>query len=202
MGRDKATLPFRGRPMVEIAVEKLRGFCAQVSIAGNRDDLAAYAPVVHEERVDVGPAAGIDAGLKACEQPWAMFVPVDVPLVPAELLRRWAASAMDTGAVASYLLVAGAEEPAFALVKSEALAAIGRTVDAGERRVVMLWRALEDRDDCWVWAPDAEEFGDLSGIPRETALKWFANVNTERELAEAEAWADGASGAEADPLRG
>ncbi|MES2390469.1 MAG: NTP transferase domain-containing protein, partial [Acidobacteriota bacterium] len=28
MGVDKATLEFRGRPMVEIAVEKLRGVCA------------------------------------------------------------------------------------------------------------------------------------------------------------------------------
>ena len=35
MGVDKATLPFQGRPMVEIALEKLRGFCADVSIVGD-----------------------------------------------------------------------------------------------------------------------------------------------------------------------
>src|ERR1700761_8141432 len=85
MGRDKALLTFRGRPMVEIAVEKLRGFCSAVSIAGNREDLSSFAPVVTETRVDCGPAAGIEAGLQACTELWAMFVPVDVPLVPGEL---------------------------------------------------------------------------------------------------------------------
>jgi molybdopterin-guanine dinucleotide biosynthesis protein A len=33
MGEDKALLQFRGRALVEIAVEKLRTFCAQVSIS-------------------------------------------------------------------------------------------------------------------------------------------------------------------------
>ena len=105
MGVDKALLPFAGRPMVEIAVAKLREFCADVSVAGNREDLAGSAPVVREDRVDVGPAAGIEAGLKAAGQEWVMFVPVDVPLVPGELLRRWAEAVMAKGCVASYLVV-------------------------------------------------------------------------------------------------
>ena len=90
MGEDKALLRFCGRPMVEIAVEKLRGFCEEVTIAGNREDLAGFAPVVRESRTGVGPAAGVEAGLGAARQEWAMFLPVDVPLVPEELLRRWA----------------------------------------------------------------------------------------------------------------
>jgi hypothetical protein len=45
MGEDKALLRFCGRPMVEIALEKLRGFCVEVGIAGNREDLAGFAPV-------------------------------------------------------------------------------------------------------------------------------------------------------------
>ena len=68
MGTDKALLEFCGRPLVEIAVEKLREFCAEVSIAGNRDDLSVFAPVAHETRVDCGPAAGIEAGLKAAQR--------------------------------------------------------------------------------------------------------------------------------------
>ena len=51
--------------MAEIAVEKLRSFCGAVSLCGNRDDLCTLAPVVHESRENAGPAAGIDAGLKA-----------------------------------------------------------------------------------------------------------------------------------------
>ena len=86
MGADKALLRLGGRPLVDIAVEKLRGLCAEVSIVGNREDLREFAPLVMEDRVECGPAAGMEAGLKASRHEWNMFVPVDVPLLPAELL--------------------------------------------------------------------------------------------------------------------
>ena len=58
MGKDKALLQFSGRPMVKIAVEKLREFCAEVRIAGSREDLSGFAPVVMDESEEAGPAAG------------------------------------------------------------------------------------------------------------------------------------------------
>ena len=137
MGEDKALLRFCGRPMVEIAVEKLRGFCAEVSIVGNREDLVEFAPVVREERVDVGPAAGIEAGLKASRQDWAMFVPVDVPLVPGELLRRWAEEALRVGMSVSFLGVSG-KQPAFCLLQRRRLGAFAQALDSGERRLEVL----------------------------------------------------------------
>ena len=103
MGRDKALLQFRGRPMVEIAVEKLRSFCAEVSIAGNREDLSCFAEVVHERRVDEGPGSGIETGLQVCRQEWALFIPVDVPLVPGSLLRRYAEVVIEMGMAACHL---------------------------------------------------------------------------------------------------
>ena len=191
MGRDKATLPFRGRPMVEIAVEKLRGFCAQVSICGNRDDLAGYAPVVHEERVDAGPAAGIEAGLKECEQPWAMFVPVDVPLVPGELLRSWAEEALRQAGrgplVADHLFEAVAQ-PVFCMIRADRYAFWRKALESGERRLTTLFREL-DGGDGYTWHTDAYEiYGDAE--PEATlAERWFVNVNTPEELRAAEAWA-------------
>ena len=190
MGRDKATLAFRGRPMVEMAVEKLRGVCAQVSIAGNRDDLAQYAPVVHEERVDCGPAAGIEAGLTACEQPWAMFIPVDVPLVPAELLRRWAqaVAARSGETTASFLRTGDVDQPAFCLVSRGQREAVSRVVGAG---VGSIRRILERSAGDRLWVADAAAFAPGANVER-----LFLNVNTAEELLEAE-WAE-----EADPLRG
>ena len=196
MGRDKATLPFRGRPMVEIAVEKLRGFCAQVSIAGNRDDLTRYAPVVHEEHVDCGPAAGIEAGLKACEQPWAMFVPVDVPLVPAELLRRWAEEALRVGMSVSFLGV-GDKQPAFCLLQRERSSTVSRLLACGERRLEALLHGAAEADGYASWMYDEYELYGSAEDRRpdsETLERWFANVNTEQELKEAEAWDEAASG--------
>jgi len=191
MGEDKALLQFCGRPMVEIAVEKLRGFCAEVTIAGNREDLAGIAPVVMEARTGAGPAAGVEAGLGAARQEWAMFVPVDVPLVPEELLRRWAKAAMRVGRSVSYLGIGG-KQPAFCLLKRERLGAFAKSLDEGERRLEVLLHlsAEADGDDSWMY--DADELYGESGDPvpdQETLGRWFANVNTPEDLAEAEAWA-------------
>ncbi len=189
MGRDKALLPFRGRPMVEIAVEKLRGFCAAVSIAANREDLSRFAPVAPEARVECGPAAGIEAGLMACTQPWAMFVPVDVPLVPGELLRRWAEAAIARPNVGvSYLVADGREQPTFCVFRAECFSGVREAVEAGERRVRNLFWALE-QSERMLWVCEAVEVaGDLLSLdyPYLHVANWFLNVNSPDELSNAE----------------
>jgi molybdopterin-guanine dinucleotide biosynthesis protein A len=199
MGQDKALLRFRGRPMVEIAVEKLREFCAEVSIAGNREDLREFAPVVCEERVDAGPGAGIEAGLKACTQPWAMFVPVDVPLVPAAFLQRYASCVLEMarggGIALSHLSVTG-DQPAFCMLRANKAGAFTAALEAGERRLSMLFHLAKGEHVHWVHdLYDIYGFPEYKGPDEATVEHWFANVNTREELEEAEA-------DDADPLRG
>jgi molybdopterin-guanine dinucleotide biosynthesis protein A len=184
MGVDKATLMFGGRPMVEIAVEKLRGLCAEVSIAGNREDLDGFAPVVREERVECGPGAGVEAGLKACTQPWALFVPVDVPLVPAEFLRLWVEEALRVEMSVSYLGVLG-RQPAFCLLQRERLASFSRLLDGGERRLEVLLQRAASNDGCSSRMYDERDlhgYPDYHGPDEATLERWFANVNTPDDL--------------------
>lgn len=190
MGRDKALLRFCGRPMVEIAVEKLSSFCAAVSIAGNRDDLADFAPVVHERRLEAGPAAGIEAGLIASEQPWAMFIPVDVPLVPVELLRRWCEEAIRMNMTVSYLGITQTQA-AFCLMRRERSASLTRMLEEGERKLEGLLIRTAEADDCASWMYDAYDlygYPDYRGPDEQTLERWFMNVNTPEELAMAERW--------------
>jgi molybdopterin-guanine dinucleotide biosynthesis protein A len=191
MGVDKALLPFSGRPMVEIGVEKLRGFCAAVSIAGNRDDLSRFAPVALESRLKCGPAAGVEAGLAASTEEWAMFVPVDVPLVPAELLRRWMAGVLEqanAGCGVSFLLVNGLRQPTFCAVRRSGLPLITKALERGERRLADILYAIEEADQGWLWAKDATGFVDAGGGTALQMEYWFYNVNTPQELEEAETW--------------
>ncbi len=95
MDADKALVELHGRPLVELAVEKLSSFCADVAISGNRDDLARFAPIVTETRLDAGPGAGVEAGLKSARYDWCLFIPVDVPLLPVELLRSWVVEVLE-----------------------------------------------------------------------------------------------------------
>jgi molybdopterin-guanine dinucleotide biosynthesis protein A len=192
MGVDKATLPFHGRPMVEIAVEKLRGFCAEVSIVGNRNDLESYGSVVQEERLDAGPAAGIEAGLKFARQEWAMFIPVDVPLVPETLLRLWCEEALRVEMTVSYLGVMQ-KQPAFCMLKRERLASVTHLLNDGERRLEILLNLAASADNCASWMYDELDlysYPDYQGPDTETLNRWFSNVNSPADLVEAEAWAE------------
>lgn len=191
MGTDKALLKIGGVPMVQIAVEKLQTFCTHVSIAGNRDDLAAIAKVVHETRVDAGPAAGIEAGLRAAREPWVMFIPVDVPLIPADLLERWCKEALRVNMTVSFLGISR-KQPAFCLVRRERLMAYTRLLDQGERRLepLLFGSAQVDRVACWMY--ELSKLYAATEYPDERMLeRWFMNVNTPEDLAEAVRRVDG-----------
>lgn len=187
MGQDKALLRFRGRPMVKIAVEKLRSFCTEVSIAGNRDDLSRFAPVVPETRLGTGPGAGIEAGLLGCAQPWALFIPVDVPLVPPALLRTWAAAVLESaGSGASYLLVQERAQPAFCMVRRSGLVLIQAALDSGERRLNALLESVQDESGVcgtlqWEAASALSDEG-VDTADGDALARWFSNVNTPEDL--------------------
>lgn len=185
MGEDKATLRFGTRTLVEIAVAKLRSFCQEVSIAGNRDDLDRFAPVVHEARVDEGPAAGLEAGLQQTRLSWALFVPVDVPLVSASLLHVWADTVVARtafGVRLSYLEVLGKPQPAFCLLHKEATGPLTAILNTGERRVRGVLdgvAAILGKEALWAVAaegitPDGRSAAALRGD--------FANLNTPDDL--------------------
>ena len=200
MGVDKATLEFRGRPMVEIAVEKLRGFCADVSICGNRDDLAGYAPVVRDARVDCGPAAGIEAGLLAARQEWCLFVPVDVPLVPGCLLRQFAEwvigfdeqpdSAIFGPFAGSYLYTRERRQPSFCILRPHCAELIGRELDKGTRSVERLLERIPEEFGGASFVPSGALQFALHGMTAEQVEVAFGNLNTPDEFDMAELWSE------------
>ncbi len=183
MGRDKASLEFRGRSLVLSAVEMLRGFCETVSIAGNRDDLRCLAPVVKDARREVGPAAGMEAGLKACAAPWALFVPVDVPLVPESLLRPWAEAVLGregSGVRLSTLRAGGQRQPTFCMLHRACAAPLAKALEDGERKLgVVFDRIAAELGPGSMWVLDAESIA-ANGLDLAAC---FTNVNTPEDLA-------------------
>ncbi len=80
MGTDKALVDFAGRPLIEHALSQLAGLGLTAKIAGARRPLDTYSPVIPDE--GRGPLDGICAALEVCAAPLAVFVSVDMPLVP------------------------------------------------------------------------------------------------------------------------
>ena len=117
-------------------------------------------------------------------QPWALFVPVDVPLVPGELLRLWCEEALRVGMSVSYLGVLN-KQPAFCLLQRERLATFARLMDGGERRLEVLLNLAASEDGYASWMYDERDlygYPDYRGPDEQILERWFANVNTPEDL--------------------
>lgn len=136
-GADKGLHPFRGRPLVAHAIERLAPQVSQLLISANRN-LDAYAAFGHPVLTDrlpghAGPLAGLDAGLAACATPLLLTAPCDSPFLPDDLASRLRAG-LGTHPVA-YVSIGDDEHPVFALVRSEAHANLDAYLAGGGRKM-------------------------------------------------------------------
>lgn len=212
MGRDKAPLELRGKPLVEHAVVKLRRVCGDVHILSSRSELAAYAPLVPDLREGCGPLGGIEAALLHSPYDWNLIMPVDMPFLPTALLgvlecekgtaTRVAVFTVEDitqpvpcllhRAVAPYISEALQEERFKLLTALEGAAMRLAKKDALSEGEVFLKLACEEEKLF------RAQFGSKGYEPWEIPTEsqraakhlWFANLNTPEEFDEAERHAD------------
>ena len=183
MGRDKALVEVAGRPLVAHALAILRAAGLEARIAGARTELHGYAPVVKDE--GGGPLAGMCAALEAAEAELAVFLPVDMPLVPASLIGYLLHHARVTGAALVVPRACGYAETFPAVVRREALPELRRRLEGGGGGCFSAFgKAAEwlGRQFVQVDVEGLEQCGQVEhplGLP---VGRWLANVNTAEDL--------------------
>ncbi len=139
-GADKGLVEFAGRPLIAHAIERLAPQVARLTISANRN-LDAYRafgyPVLTDDTIEfpgqIGPLAGLRAGLAACATDWLICVPCDCPALPDDLVARLRAAVGDAQvAVAS---VEGRMQPTFQLCRRDLLPALTAFLAAGKRKL-------------------------------------------------------------------
>ena len=184
MGRDKALLVVHGRTLVEHMVEKLHGLGLTARICGSRPDLAQFAEVVADNFAQCGPLAGIEAALAVSDSEMNLFVPVDLPGLPAEFLHWLMARAETSQAVATIPRFGDRLQPLCAVYSRRLLGGIRDALSAGRRKVMdavggsasALGEPLDGFDVESVAASGQAEW------PMEPRLaEWLRNVNTRGE---------------------
>jgi molybdopterin-guanine dinucleotide biosynthesis protein A len=136
MGRDKALIDYRGRPIIAHVIDTLRSLSDDIAIVSNRSDLYGSFGVrlVADYDPPCGPLGGIAVGLQAAQHPLALIVACDMPFLNVILLRWLIDLAGDYDAVVPQ--TGGEFEPLHAVYRRECHSPIVQCLDRGERRVI------------------------------------------------------------------
>jgi molybdopterin-guanine dinucleotide biosynthesis protein A len=91
-GQDKGLVSFRGRPLIEHVIARIKPQIDQIIISANRnaDRYAPYADlVIADQRSDFsGPLAGIASCLPHCQHNLVLVVACDMPNLPIDIGTR------------------------------------------------------------------------------------------------------------------
>jgi len=86
MGQEKGLVQFKGKALIEYAIESLKPLCHELVISTSNDDYAYLAfPMIADEIPDCGPIGGISTCMKAVEADIYLVISCDVPYVPTQL---------------------------------------------------------------------------------------------------------------------
>lgn len=185
MGRDKALTPFAGRPLIETTLSSLRQVGIRVRIAGFRSDLSQYAEGVPDEIRDAGPLGGVYSALASSSARWNVFVPVDMPLVSAALLRVLLQRAVLTDALITAATVGGVLQPFPVVLQHAVLQAIPQHL--AERSVAChyAWKTIPNELGGSLDVVSVEALRQSGLVDHELQLPaayWFQGANTPAEL--------------------
>jgi molybdopterin-guanine dinucleotide biosynthesis protein A len=187
MERDKALVELAGRSLIERALGILRNAGIDARIAGARSELSVFAPVILDLPGDSGqgPLAGICAALSAFRTRYAVFLPVDLPLIPASLIEYLVQHVVVTGAAVTVVSVAGFIQTFPAIIDRAASGLLKQSLDSGNRNCL---KALQSAGVGLPGGFSALQIellvqpGQVSHPRGLHASQWFLNVNSPADL--------------------
>jgi molybdopterin-guanine dinucleotide biosynthesis protein A len=190
MGRDKALLSFAGQPLAVRALSLLREAGLTASLVGAKSSLAPFAPVVEDREPGLGPLGGICAALASTPARLAVFLPVDLPLLPASLITFLVYRAQVTTRAVTLPAISDFTQTFPVVLDRAVLPALAAELAAGRRGCFAAFQAAASSLGQPVSAVAVEllaQCGQLThpdGIP---PLRWFLNLNSPDDLERAEA---------------
>ena len=190
MGRDKASLSFAGQPLAVRALNLLREVGLPASLAGANSSLASFAPVVPDLEPGLGPLGGICAALASTSARRAVFLPVDLPLLPASLITLLVHHAQVTRRPVTLPAVGGFTQTFPVVLDRAVLPSLAAELAAGRRGCFAAFQAASANLGQPVSVVPVEllvQSGQLAHPDAIPAFRWFLNVNSPDDLERAQA---------------
>jgi molybdopterin-guanine dinucleotide biosynthesis protein A len=191
MGQDKALVGFNGVPLVQHAVGIFRAAGLDPRIAGARGDLSSFAPTLADDPAHpgLGPLSGISSALEGGTTHFAVFLPVDLPLLPATLISYLVHHAEVTGSAITMPSICGFVETFPVVIDRAAGPALKASLQSENRKCLTAFQAAADALAKPMSVIPVElllqtgQVADPRGLP---AQAWFLSINTPEDLVQAE----------------
>lgn len=197
MGRDKALLEFAGRPLVAHALSIFEEAGIPAMIAGAASpalrSLPVFAPIVEDASPGLGPLSGICTALSITSARYAVFLPVDLPLLPPLLIVFLLRHARVTGSVVTVPSVSGFAQTFPAVLDRSALPVLQNELDSQRYGCFSAFQAAAAAAGQSVSSVAVEllaQTGEVSDSLGRPPMHWFLNLNTPDDLERAEALRD------------
>lgn len=182
MERDKALLPLDGRPLIAHALDLLGSLGIRARICGSRPDLARFAEIIPDNVLQGGPLAGIEAALAASDTDLNLFLPVDLPLLPAAFIGWMMARAEASQAAATIPVIGDRPQPLCAIYSRRLRDGICRSLAAADYKVMIGLRtaagSLGEALDLFDVETIAATLGAGEWPSSPPVADWFRNLNT------------------------
>lgn len=178
MGRNKALLPFQGKPLIQRVIERVQPAADELFIVTNEP--AAYQSLglrlIPDVRTGLGPLGGLQAALQAATHAAVAIVACDMPFANASLLVAAARILEQENADVVIAETAEGLEPLHAVYRRHScLPKIEAALAAHQHRMISWFADIKVR---------RLTSGELERYDPEGLAFW--NVNTPQDFAEAE----------------
>ena len=179
MGTDKALVELDGEPLIVRALQTLRGAGLTTAIAGARSELSAYGRVI--EDAGKGPLSGICAALTSTDARFVVFTSVDMPLLPAALVRYLLEHAQQTESGITLISVNGFVQTFPVVIHRSLLPALANELKNGKGTCLSAFRVAAgygSRPFRILPLENLVQAGQVEDLCGPPPAFWFLNVNT------------------------
>ena len=185
MGEDKSLVRFAGQPLVAHALGALRGAGLATSLVGAASTFDTFAPIIPDQEPWLGPLGGICAALASTSAAWAVFLPVDMPLLPVSLLDFLIRSAIIAGGTVTVPSVNGFAQTFPVVLSRRVLPTLEADLKAGRRGCFSAFQAAAAdlaRPMAVLPVEMAVQSGHVAHPEGLASSRWFLNINAAEEL--------------------
>ncbi|RLD07216.1 MAG: molybdenum cofactor guanylyltransferase [Chloroflexi bacterium] len=179
MGQDKALMPFRGIPLIQVVMERLAPIADEIIITTNAPDAYRFlgVPLYRDLRPNRGALGGLYTALKSAKGEFVAVVACDLPFASKEFFLTASKLIVTRGADIVIPKTEFGYEPLHALYRRDAcIPPIEAALDANQWKVISWFEKVK------VYALSKEEM-----VLFDPEGSSFWNLNTLEDFAKAEA---------------